>query len=852
MTSRETQNILLTLCLVVPASLAAGCLIDVDQNVCGPSGCTCQTDDECGSGQHCGGGFCLSEYCGDGILQTAFGEVCDLGAANTNEGACTTLCRLPRCGDGFVQAGETCDDANTRDADGCDHNCSVTGCGNGIQTPGEDCDDGNLRDGDGCEADCSLTFCTAATDCTFLDGACSAGYCDASSDVCLSRPTNEGLPCDDGDACTSGTRCAAGLCKPKSVVSCEHLDTPCSTAQCDRDSGTCALQQLPDDTPCDDGDACTQGDACSAGQCTPGAPRSCDDGDACTSDSCAADVGCSHTPAAGPCGVTVTACGTITCTVEGDCTVEPSNEGGDCDDGNACTQGDICHAGACEPTTTLTCDDGNPCTSNTCDPLAGCTYAPEIALCDDDNVCTQVDICINGACVGTTLSRCDDGNPCTVDVCAAQSGCSNTVDDTLPCDDGFLCTTNDACNGGTCAGTPDTTTCDDGLFCNGAETCVPDDPNADAEGCLPGTAPIVSDGIDCTSDNCDEDTDTIAHTPNDASCGGTFCAPQICDPTQGCVSGDPPSDDGVDCTDDSCDEAMHTITHSPNDSSCAGGTFCAPQICDSMLGCQATERNCDDGNGCTVDNCDNDICTHVGKTCDDGDACTVDACDNNICTEPRPSRDCDDGNDCTTDGCDPASGCTHGKLNGTSCDDGNACTKNDVCTNGICGGTLNCDDGEVCTEDACANGACTHDNAPNATCDDGNLCTEDACVDGACVGTYRSGSTNQGDSVDCSDFAGQLTCDSAVTWWDDIQPLTEGGSDNEGTACSSCHGAGSSFGAFGNVYAHFVSYTPATYLRVRTDSMPSGCSANQTCYTTAEKNELLSWFCQGMPEGTAP
>jgi cysteine-rich repeat protein len=61
------------------------------------------------------------------------------------------------CGDGSVDAGETCDDTNAVDGDGCDSNCTVTGCGNGIVTAGEDCDDGNTVDGDACPSTCAFT-----------------------------------------------------------------------------------------------------------------------------------------------------------------------------------------------------------------------------------------------------------------------------------------------------------------------------------------------------------------------------------------------------------------------------------------------------------------------------------------------------------------------------------------------------------------------------------------------------------------------------------------------------------------------------------------------------------------------
>jgi cysteine-rich repeat protein len=88
---------------------------------------------------------------------------------------CTnSLCVEPpaQCGDGILQAGETCDDGNTVNGDGCSAACQVEAgyqcsgqpsvclpiavCGNGIKDIGEGCDDGNTVSGDGCSATCQV------------------------------------------------------------------------------------------------------------------------------------------------------------------------------------------------------------------------------------------------------------------------------------------------------------------------------------------------------------------------------------------------------------------------------------------------------------------------------------------------------------------------------------------------------------------------------------------------------------------------------------------------------------------------------------------------------------------------
>lgn len=64
--------------------------------------------------------------CGDEIVAGA--EQCDLGAENSNAGACTLACRNAVCGDGFIQesnGGETCDDSNAIGGDGCSASCHI-------------------------------------------------------------------------------------------------------------------------------------------------------------------------------------------------------------------------------------------------------------------------------------------------------------------------------------------------------------------------------------------------------------------------------------------------------------------------------------------------------------------------------------------------------------------------------------------------------------------------------------------------------------------------------------------------------------------------------------------------------
>lgn len=101
-------------------------------------------------------GMINEEVCGDSIDNDCDGQV--------DEG-CPVV-----CGNGIVEAGETCDDANTLNGDGCSAVCTsevgffcsgspsvcTTICGDGAVGSTEACDDDNINSGDGCSSDCTV------------------------------------------------------------------------------------------------------------------------------------------------------------------------------------------------------------------------------------------------------------------------------------------------------------------------------------------------------------------------------------------------------------------------------------------------------------------------------------------------------------------------------------------------------------------------------------------------------------------------------------------------------------------------------------------------------------------------
>src|SRR5262249_39376397 len=106
----------------------------------------------------------------------------------------TVVANVYLCGDGVVDPGEQCDDANSVNGDACDNNCTFPACGNGIVDPSEECDDGNVQD-----VDCCSSSCTSAPDATPCDDHL---FCNG-ADTCASGACTV----HGGDPCTGGTEC---------------------------------------------------------------------------------------------------------------------------------------------------------------------------------------------------------------------------------------------------------------------------------------------------------------------------------------------------------------------------------------------------------------------------------------------------------------------------------------------------------------------------------------------------------------------------------------------------------------------------------------------------------------------
>ena len=89
-------------------------------------------------------------------------------------------------------------------------------CGNGVLDPGEQCDDANFADGDCCSSTC--VFEPKDSPCTGSN-VCQHYACDGAGS-CVATGPNDGQPCDDGLFCNGTDTCSGGTCV--------HSGDPCA------------------------------------------------------------------------------------------------------------------------------------------------------------------------------------------------------------------------------------------------------------------------------------------------------------------------------------------------------------------------------------------------------------------------------------------------------------------------------------------------------------------------------------------------------------------------------------------------------------------------------------------------
>ena len=580
-----------------------GCTIDFnvegDCRTCAAAeSAPCDDSNPCSDASICQSGECTP------TSLLADGWNCWDGSDCMNEGTCQS----GECQANPVESGVSCtEDENPCTSDSCN---GLGECIHEFVTEGTPCtDDGN---------DCTSDLCNAIGECTHATAPlgtrcgtwneCELGqyggvclthisdpclpYGDSAKEWCQERGSelitheeyltitqagwvepywnydtiaNDGVDlatCPDG----VGNFWVPGDSNPDNMWRCGDTIRSCNRAAlCVGRGGFCNGEICEPHSECRDEDPCTQegwNGECFIEPSEDGTPCA-DDGNPCTLDQC----------------------------LDGECNTAVPN-GTVCDaDGSTCTPDDFCLSGVCVTGQSMDCDDGDPCTVDSCDDLAGCVHEP--FSCDDENECTD-DICLDDrgvpACDHVALDAgipCNsDGNDCTEDVCDGTGICSHPPSDAqMLCDDDNACTLEDHCDGsGECAGAP--IDCDDGLFCNGVEVCN------NNYGCQDGELPPMSDGVDCTIDTCNEETDTIEHVPDDSYCddGNPCNGAETCHEKLGCRPGtylaDGTNCDEApdDCATQYCDDGLCVAASMPDCTACGsdGRSFCAGGECGGL------------------------------------------------------------------------------------------------------------------------------------------------------------------------------------------------------------------------------------------------------------------------------
>ena len=359
-----------------------------------------------------------------------------------------------------------------------------------------------------------------------------------------------------------------------------------------------------------------------------------------------------------------------------------------------------------------------PCAAGECNQLTGqcnlclpnssfCNAEGGLAICDVD---------------GTVGPSTDCAYGCTM-TSATDASCNACTPESLECHGGLLATCNAV------GQITSQTSCDYGcaIEANTDDRCHECTPNQ--KQCLGGDSVQCSPGGYITQTEscpygCDEDTGACyACTPGTNEChGDDFVS---CN-SQGEIIFSENCTATIDaCNAGSCQASGCAPAPVENGTACDDGKFCSlTSSCQNGICTQESVRTCDDGNDCTIDSCNEgleacvfDDSSTEGNSCQDGQFCT----ENTICVsgncEGGDTVDCDDGNPCSVDSCNENLDTC---VNDATAAENASCGDDLICCSGSCidSDEDNCGQcGNVCAE---ATGSCA------AT---GASCLHGACID---------------------------------------------------------------------------------------------------------------------------
>ncbi len=257
-----------------------------------------------------------------------------------------------------------------------------------------------------------------------------------------------------------------------------------------------------------------------------------------------------------------------------------------------------------------------------------------------------------------TKDDCGKAPNCQFWTCLASTCVLKHEVDGVACDDGFDCTKDNSCVGGTCK--YKTNTC----VCLQDSDCKPqDDPCLGTSYCdtslkvpeckaNPATAVVCSKKNDtaCMVNSCDSKDGTCTMKLT-APAPGSFTVP--CEDGNPCTTGDGCKDGQCQSGPNVCGCSSHADCKGKGDA-CTGELYCdflqaTPQCAPNPLNVKSCP---DDGNPCAVLSCDPTTgeCKSTPKAdnvfCDDGNPCTADTCKGGTCTPGMNNCGCKSDAEC--------------------------------------------------------------------------------------------------------------------------------------------------------------------------------------------------------------
>ncbi len=305
----------------------------------------------------------------------------------------------------------------------------VAGCSDGVIGTGETCDDGNVADGDGCSSVCQIetgftcsgapSVCGCNIDATCSNHAagtyCATGSSGAANSCAATGGNGTPIPTDHGTC--GGASGSVGA-----------PEAACSSGACNAVTNTCAAAG---------GGACTANNQCTTNYCLP-VSHTCAPAGGCTVDGdCATDQYCNASQVCQSKGANGVACAANTQCTSGVCDTDNlcgyGNGRGTCD---ATSAGAICRSGNCGASSHKCVEPGDgctvdaDCTSAYCaaNMSAGVPFQCVTKLADGQaipndtlhggtcNGANALAVCQSGVC--NAANKCGPGVPSTISVVA--------------------------------------------------------------------------------------------------------------------------------------------------------------------------------------------------------------------------------------------------------------------------------------------------------------------------------------------------------------------------------------------------------------------------------------------------